>query len=141
MSRLGSWYVLCRRARLVALTDIAPKLAQLQHVRIAPEPDYMELVVDDPLTGNTVTVEVFVDNEPHVIEESREFARELGDRPDKDAIAAADVRYAIIWELDSSDESYNVRAIVAEVLARATAGVVYDLIEGRVVWSAIVDGA
>lgn len=33
------------------------------------------------------------------------------------------------------------RVFSIEVLARATDGVVYDRLEGRVVWSAVVDGS
>jgi hypothetical protein len=140
MMPTGSWYVLCRRERLIPLEEFAPRLANLRETRLDEvESDYVKLVVDDTLTAQTATIEIFVDDEPHVLTESRQFAEVYKDRPDHDAIAAADLRYAIIWDLPYSDQTYNTRCVVAEILARATGGIVYDITAGSIVWSALVD--
>ncbi|WP_437532781.1 hypothetical protein WME79_05340 [Sorangium sp. So ce726] len=138
--RTGSWFVLCRRERLVSFVDVAPRLAKLRDARVAVlEPDYMEIVVDDSLTGNTATIEVFVSDEDHVKIESEETAENFADRPDRDAIAAADARYMLTWDLQYGDETYNTMCIVAEVLAKASDGIVYDTTGGIILWSAVVN--
>jgi len=42
-----------------------------------------------------------------------------------------------MWEPDFGDETYNVCLVVSEHLAEATSGIVYDPLEGRVIWSAL----
>ena len=140
MNEVGSWYVLFRRERLVALSELAPRLASLRGARIEEiDAEYAEIVIADALTGNSAVIRIFVDTDANVLDESRQFVREHGERKDHDAIANADARYAIGWELPYSDETYNPRCIIAVALARATDGVVYDLMEDRVVWSAPLD--
>jgi len=134
---IGSWYVLCRRERLTALADLAEQLSAVRDARVMKlDVDYAEIVVDDALTHDSATIRLFVDDDPHILTESQEFAQPYRGRPDGEVIASADVRYAITWDLEKSDETYNARCVIGEVIARATDGVVYDLMEGRIVWSA-----
>lgn len=61
----GSWFVLCRRDRLLSLTEIVPRLLPLTNARVETlEPEFMEIIVDDALTGNRAKIEVYKDAEP-----------------------------------------------------------------------------
>lgn len=132
--------VLCRRERLVSLLDVAQRVTKQRGTRIGElEPNYMKIVVDDRLTGNTATFEVFAESEPHVRLESLEIAEAFEDRPDREHIAAADARYSMIWDLRYSDETYNAMCVAAEALADASDGIVYDATNDEIVLSAFTD--
>lgn len=134
----GSWFVLCRRDRLLSLTEIVPRLLPLTNARVETlEPEFMEIIVDDALTGNRATIEVYKDAEPHVLLESQELADDFEDiRSDVDAIAKADARYVLTWDLRYGDETYNTMLAVAERLAEACDGIIYDTTTGDILWSA-----
>lgn len=130
----GSWYVFCSREKLAPLTDFSESFSKLRGASITElDREYAELSIHDALTGNDARVRVYVDEDAHVAAEARRLAAANPEIDARDALATADVRYAIVWDLVHSDETYNARAFIAEVLERATGGTIYDVTEGRFV--------
>ena len=133
---IGSWYVLGRRDNLTPVTSFEAQLEGIRYGRLVEiETDYAEIEIDDRLTGNKATNRIFVDDEAEVAVESRRLADLFPERPERHEIAATDVRYTITWDCKYSDENYNARCVIAETLAKVTGGIVYDLMDGRIVWS------
>jgi hypothetical protein len=131
----GTWFVLCERARTIPLTDLAQRVTHLRDVTdvtIGSIDDSLQVTVRDSVTGRSAWIAVGLSTEPHVVLESAEIAEfHANDRSDRAAIAAADARYEIVWDLKYSYEVYNTLAGIAEKLEKATAGVIFHPAEAR----------
>lgn len=131
----SAWLVLCKRANRVSLVDLVTGIEKQRDTKVIEvSPDAMEIEVHDSLTGNIAGLSVGVEDEDHVREECQELADQLDDGPERDAIAACDLRYVISWDPEYGDETYNATMVAAEVIAEACKGVVYDEDDGAVRW-------
>ncbi len=129
MTRTGTWFVMCERARAVPVRTIEPRIAKLRDVKVRDAGETLWLDVHDRLTGHDAEISVTLSTEDHVPIEAAEFAERVR-RPE---LAAFDARYELLWDIRLSDEVYNVLAVTAETLQKACDGVIYDVTNGRIV--------
>ena len=101
------------------------------------------VTVHDSLTGKDADVTISIDTGAAVAAEAEELAQQVASGtlapepgvppPDARALAAAEARYEITWDLRSSDETYNAMAGIAAVLEQNCGAIIYDLTNRRLV--------
>jgi hypothetical protein len=103
------------------------------------EGDWLTVHMHDGRTGNDAAVWIGIDAESHVILEAQELVElDIGvdpgvPPPDLGQLARCDARYEMIWELQFSDETYNVMMVLVDILQEATGAIVYDATNDRFV--------
>jgi hypothetical protein len=141
--RHGIWLAYCARARLLPLDAIARRLAPDPEITIRLESDVLIAAVDDSLTGHSTEITVGIDTGAHVRLEAAEVAARLASgrltadegvpTPDREALAGADCRYELRWDLRFSDETYNAMLVIAGVVMQECGAIVYDVTNQRFV--------
>lgn len=140
----GFWFAYGRRERLAPLERLTSGLANDHSLSWRSEaPDLLVVTVHDSLTSNVADVVIGINSAPHVALEARELADAYRaglipldpgvPPPDEGALAQADARIEMSWDLRFSDETYNTMAVIAGLLAETSGAVVYDVTNRRFV--------
>lgn len=129
----GVWFVLCDRRRALAMADVRPRLVRIPCVAVAPAGGDAVVTVLPPQSSRPADITVGLSTAPHVVLESAEIARSAAERPDRAAIAAADARYELVWDPHDTEDVFEIVCEIANILASATGGAVYDTAADRFV--------
>lgn len=137
---IGTWFAYCTRERLVSLDEVERGLKPDSDLSIVRAQDNLLVItVHDSMTGQDADITVNTDSGPHVALEAKELAGENlpvdpgVPPPDLDALARADARLELHWELAFSDETYNPMMLLAEHLVQACGAIIYDVTNHRFV--------
>lgn len=136
----GVWLVYVDRLRRLELEQIADYVTSCDGVTAASIIDHVVIVtIHDDLTGNDAEIGVALDLGGHVALEARELVEfappaDAGvPPPDLGALARADARYEITWDLERSDETFNPMMLLVGWLEESCGGTIFDATNGRFV--------
>lgn len=71
---VGTWFVLCDRARAIALDHLAWQIAPLRNAVVECSDETLRVSVCDRHAGHDAEIRVGLSIEPHVVNESTEIA-------------------------------------------------------------------
>lgn len=136
----GVWMVYVDRLRRLELEQVADHVISFDGVTAASIVDHVVIVtIHDDLTGNDAEIGVALDLGGHVALEARELVEfapppDAGvPPPDLGALANADARYEITWDLERSDETFNPMMLLVGWLEESCGGTIFDATNGRFV--------
>jgi hypothetical protein len=136
----GVWLIYGSAGTVIGVDDLAERIAVDPDVRQATvEAGVLQITVHDPLTGLDADVFVSRDDGSHVALEARELADtppplDAGvPPPDLALLGRSDTRLEVTWDLEHSDETYNVMLVIVDLSREFGPVVAYDQTNHRFV--------
>lgn len=105
----------------VPFSDIVSSLSEIPGLHI-------EEVANSHLiaTEDSWPIDIFVNDSPHVLTESRDLAQRFSTRSDNSFIAASDRRIEVSYPVDPQMEHFNTWLLITDKLAHLVHGMIYD---------------
>jgi hypothetical protein len=136
----GVWLIYGSAETVIGIDDLAERIAADPDVRqTAVDEDVLQITVHDPLTGHDADVFVSRDDGSHVALEARELADapprlDAGvPPPDLALLGRSDTRLEVTWDLERSDETFNVMLVIVDLSREFGSVVAYDQTNHRFV--------